>query len=264
VHTKNQELGMSNAVVAGNWKMNGTVSDALRLVSDMKDELHRIPHVRKILFPPATALTSVANLVYASSIEVGAQNMHHEMSGAFTGEISPAMVKESCSWVLLGHSERRVFFHESDEEIGKKLTAALENQIHPILCIGENVEQRESGKTQQILRNQLSIATSKLKAFDGLTIAYEPVWAIGTGKAATIDIVEETFVNLRSLMQAEWGTPSQSIPLMYGGSVNEANATVFGDSLLVSGLLVGGASLSAQDFLSLTRQFADAKASQNG
>jgi triosephosphate isomerase len=262
MHTKREELTMSNPIVAGNWKMNGTISEALRLVSDMKDELHRIPDVRKILFPPSIALNSVANLVYASSIELGAQNMHHESAGAFTGEISAAMVKESCAWVLLGHSERRLFFHESDEEIGLKLAAAVDNQIHPILCIGENASQREFGKTRQALRAQLSIATSDLKSFDNLTIAYEPVWAIGTGKAATIDVVEETFINLRSFMETEWGAFSQSIPLMYGGSVNGTNATSFASSSLISGLLVGGASLIAQDFLSLTRQFADAKASQ--
>jgi len=253
---------MEKPIVAGNWKMNGTISESLRLVSDMKDELHRIPNVTKIIFPPAVTLSSVSNLVYASSIELGAQNMHHEISGAFTGEISASMVKENCSWVLVGHSERRVVFHESDEDIRRKLATALSYQINPILCIGENEEHRESGHTQQVLQDQLSRATYKLATVDNLTVAYEPVWAIGTGKAATLDIVEETFSDLRSFMETEWGSIARNIPLMYGGSVNETNTSVFAESPLITGLLVGGASLNASAFISLTRQFAETKVQQ--
>ena len=253
---------MPNPIVAGNWKMNGTISESLRLVSDMKDELHRIPNVTKILFPPAMALSSLSNLVYASSIELGAQNMHHEPSGAFTGEISASMVKESCSWVLLGHSERRSLFHESDEEISRKLTAAFTNQINPILCIGENLEQRDAGQTQQVLQSQLSNATPNLTNTSNLTIAYEPVWAIGTGKAATIEVVEETLSDLRSFMEVRWGSEGKEIPLMYGGSVTEANTNIFASSPLINGLLVGGASLNDTAFIALTRQFAEAKALQ--
>ena len=250
---------MSNSIVAGNWKMNGTITESLRLVSDMKDELHRIQGVTKILFPPAVPLGSLANLVYASSIDLGAQNMHYQSSGAFTGEISASMVKENCSWVLVGHSERRLLFHETDDDISQKLLAAVANNIKPILCIGENLDHRESGKTQQVMQEQISKATSTLQTIGSLTIAYEPVWAIGTGKAATIDIIEETLSNLRSFLASEWGDAGAKVPLMYGGSVNESNATVFGESEYISGLLVGGASLEAATFLSLTRQFADAK-----
>jgi len=250
---------MGNPIIAGNWKMNGTITESLRLVSDMKDELHRIPRVTKILFPPSVALSSIANLVYASSIELGAQNMHYEVSGAFTGEISAAMVKENCSWVLLGHSERRGLFHESDEDINRKLSAAYANRINPILCVGESLEQRESGQTQEVLRQQLAKATSDLPSINNLTVAYEPVWAIGTGKAATLNVVEETLADLRAFMETEWGNDGRGVPIMYGGSVNEANATAFGQSPYIAGLLVGGASLDAAAFISLTRQFAETK-----
>ena len=242
-------------MIAGNWKMNTTVSDAVRLVSKMAPELDQCKGVDKLVCPPFISLKPVKDVLQKSSVMVGAQNMYFEEKGAFTGEISPKMLAGICDYVILGHSERRHIFGESNEIIDKKIRVAIENLLKPIFCIGETLEENESGRTEEILTRQLMASSERVYFFSGLVIAYEPVWAIGTGKSATAEVANKTISFIRQLVRHRHGDEiADSIRILYGGSVTAENISDLIVQPEIDGALVGGASLKADDFVSITRR----------
>ncbi len=253
---------MRTPLIAGNWKMNTTVSEAVALVKSMLPELEKISRVAKVLCPPFVSLAVVKELLKGSSIKLGAQNMFYEEKGAYTGEISPLMIAELCEYVILGHSERRQYFNETDEIINRKVAAALKVGLKPILCIGEKLEENEAGKTEEVVTGQLMLCLSGIKSLDGLVIAYEPVWAIGTGKPATGEQANQTISLIRQFIRRQYDNKSaQEICILYGGSVTANNAAEFIRQPEIDGALVGGASLKADQFLSIVKQTAEIKGS---
>lgn len=244
-------------LVAGNWKMNKTVGDALRLVEEMLPGLQAVSGVEKLLCPPAVALMPVAAVLEGKGIGLGGQNLHWEKEGAYTGELSAAMLAEFCQYVIIGHSERRSLFSESDLDVHRKLTAALAAGLKPMLCVGETLEQNEAGRAAEVLSTQLRAALEgvQLNSASALVVAYEPVWAIGTGKAASPEPTNTLLRNvvrptLAGLLGEEM---AGGIRLLYGGSVNAANAGAFFAQEEIDGALVGGASLKAGEFVAITQ-----------
>lgn len=245
---------MRTPIVAGNWKMNKTVEEARALVSMIGKDLDKIPNVEVIVCPPFMSIVAVANLVSGTKIGVGAQNLHWEAKGAYTGETSAEMIKEFCEYVIIGHSERRTYFHETDETVNMKVKAALQAGLTPIVCIGETLVENQSGKTADVISTQV---LNGLKEIDGddakkLIVAYEPVWAIGTGLAASADDAQAVHKNMvRANLAKLFGAEvAESIRILYGGSVNAANAAEFFGKDDIDGALVGGASLKA-DFVQI-------------
>ncbi len=246
--------------IAGNWKMNTTVTEAERLVLEMLDKLDRIEGVEKVLCPPFVSLVSISMMLEGSSIKLGAQNMYFEASGAYTGEISPLMLKELCEFVILGHSERRWYFKETDEMVNKKVKAALVNKLKPILCVGERLEENEAGKTEEVVSGQLKGALNGIEPVRDLVIAYEPVWAIGTGKAASGKQAAATIQFIRDVVAKLWNKSiAQDLRILYGGSVTSANIAEFISHPEIDGALVGGASLKAEELVSIVEQIAEIK-----
>jgi len=242
-------------LIAGNWKMNTTVAEALELVRAMKDELEKVISVEKVVCPPFVSLAPVKELLAGSTIKLGAQNLFFAEKGAYTGEISPLMVADLCEYVIIGHSERRQHFHETGDIVNKKIMAALKAGLKPILCIGERLEENESGKTEEVVAEQLSTALVGVADPDGMAIAYEPVWAIGTGKPATGEQANGTIAFIRqNIAQVCGGNVAREIRILYGGSVNSTNAAEFMQQPEIDGALVGGASLKANEFLSIVNQ----------
>ncbi len=242
-------------MIAGNWKMNTTVSEAVALVKAMQPELDGLAGVDKVICPPFVSLASVNKLIKGSSVQLGAQNLYFEEKGAYTGEISPLMLAELCEYVIIGHSERRQYFHETGEIINRKLRAALNVGLKPILCIGERLAEMEAGRTEEVITEQLWSALAGINKVDGLVIAYEPVWAIGTGKAATGEQSSETISLIRSQLAKLYAkTMAQGIRILYGGSVTADNIAEFIRQEEIDGALVGGASLKADQFVSMVRQ----------
>ena len=251
---------MPDPVVAGNWKMNTTLAEAAGLASDIRDGLGSVSGVELILCPPFLCLNTVKETVAGSSIKVGAQNMHFEASGAFTGEIAPPMLQGICDYVILGHSERRQLFGETDELVNRKVKAASQHGLRPILCVGETLEQREAGQAGVVVGQQLGAALSELLDITGLAVAYEPVWAIGTGRAATPDIAAEIMGGpLLETLRSLFGSAAENVPLLYGGSVNPGNVDGFAQQSCIHGALVGAASLQAEQFLAIAGAIAGAK-----
>ena len=247
-------------LVAGNWKMNTTVTEAEILVYTMLEKLNQIHGVEKVLCPPFISLVAINIMLQNSSISLGAQNMHFENKGAYTGEISPLMLNELCEFVILGHSERRWYFGETDELINRKVKAALENKIKPILCVGEKLEDNEAGKTKDIIGKQLKADLDGTELTSDLVIAYEPVWAIGTGKVATNEQATATIVFIRNILAEIWNKRiAQDLRIIYGGSVTSDNITALISQQEIDGVLVGGASLKAEEFLSIVDQTASIK-----
>jgi len=242
-------------MIAGNWKMNTTVSEAIKLVNEMHPGLDEITNVDKVICLPFVSLAAVKELIKGSSIKLGAQNLHFEERGAYTGEISPLMLAELCEFVIIGHSERRQYFNETGGIVNKKIRAALRTGLKPILCIGERLEENESGRTEEVVTEQLRSSLTGINYPSSLLIAYEPVWAIGTGKAATGKQANETigFIrhNIAKLYSKEF---AQDVRILYGGSVTAQNTAEFINQLEIDGALVGGASLKANEFLSIVRQ----------
>ncbi len=246
--------------VAGNWKMNTTASEAERLVLEMLERLDGIEGVEKVLCPPFVSLVGLSMMLQNSSIKLGAQNMHFETKGAYTGEISPLMLRELCEFVILGHSERRWYFGETDEVVNSKVKAALANRLKPILCVGEKLEENEGGKTQEVVARQVSAALSGVEPVRDLVIAYEPVWAIGTGKAASGKQAAITIQLIRDLLGKVWNkSVAQDLRILYGGSVISANIADFISHPEIDGALVGGASLKAEEFVSIVEKTAEIK-----
>jgi triosephosphate isomerase len=251
---------MRMPLVAGNWKMNTTVADAEQLVLDMMEKLDRIEGVEKVICPPFVSLVAISMMLQGSSIELGAQNMYFEAEGAYTGEISPLMLRDLCEFVILGHSERRWYFGETDEMINKKVKAALANRLKPILCIGERLAENEAGKTQEVVSRQLTKSLNDVEPVRDLVVAYEPVWAIGTGKAATGEQAAATVRFIRDVLAELWNKGvAQNLRILYGGSVTSANIAEFVCRPEIDGALVGGASLRADEFVSIVKQTAEIK-----
>ena len=248
---------MRTPLVAGNWKMNKTVAEARELVSVMSPKLQEIQNVEKVLCPPYLAIPAVAEMLQGSRIGLGAQNLHWEEKGAFTGEVSPGMVKEFCQYVIIGHSERRTYFGETDEGVNKKLQAALKAGLTPIVCVGETLEQYEAGTTSEVVRRQINVGLAGVESTLAakIIVAYEPVWAIGTGKASSgenADFVHHQVI--RTALSELYGEQAASASrILYGGSVTAANAAEFFAFADIDGALVGGASLKPDEFVAITK-----------
>jgi triosephosphate isomerase len=246
--------------IAGNWKMNTTASEAERLVLEMLERLDGIEGVEKVLCPPFVSLVGISMMFQNSSIKLGAQNMYFEAKGAYTGEISPVMLKELCEFVILGHSERRWYFGETDEIVNRKVKAALANRLKPILCVGERLEENEAGRTKEVVSRQVSAALSGVEPVGDLVIAYEPVWAIGTGRAASSDQAAATIQSVREVLGKVWSKSlAQDLRILYGGSVTSANIAEFVSRPEIDGALVGGASLKAEEFVGIVEKTAEIK-----
>jgi triosephosphate isomerase (TIM) len=251
---------MNQPLVVGNWKMNGTLSQASSLAGAIVEGItQESPRAALVLAPPATALVQVQQRIALSVIALGGQNCHWEDAGAFTGEISPVMLRDAgCTYVLVGHSERRHIFHESDEIIARKLAAAIRNNLRAILCVGETLDEREANRTKQVITRQLQIALKELKNIDigNVEIAYEPVWAIGTGHNADPNQIAEVHGWIRDYLTSSLDRISgDGVRILYGGSVNPGNAKDLAKISEVNGLLVGGASLKPETFLPVIRCF---------
>jgi triosephosphate isomerase (TIM) len=250
-------------IIAGNWKMNKTVEEALTLIDEMMDDLDAFEGVETVLCPPFMALSPAMDLVEDTNLKLGAQNMYYKESGAYTGEISPLMLREVCDYVILGHSERRMYFHETDEEINLKVRAALKNDLVPIIAVGENLEQRDVGLTEALIAKQVEIALREVNAFDAATvvIAYEPLWAIGTGRAASGQVANEVCHSIRQTIARlyDQGVANQ-VRIQYGGSVTGDNIAEFMSQPDIDGALVGGASLKAADFVKIVAKTQEATA----
>jgi triosephosphate isomerase (TIM) len=244
-------------LVAGNWKMYKTVAEARHLVSELVPGLQVLEGVERVLCPPFPSLLAVAALLEGTDIRLGAQNMHWEASGAYTGEVSPLMLAELCQYVILGHSERRTYFNETDETVNRKLHSALAHDLTPILCVGETLEQYEAGQTNEVVSRQMKLGLAGLQLVDGsaIVVAYEPVWAIGTGRASTASGANEVIADvIRAAMKELFGDEiAQAVRVLYGGSVKGENAAEFFSQPDIDGALVGGASLKVGDFTQIVQ-----------
>jgi len=242
-------------IFAGNWKMHKTGSEALELVSGLAEGIKKIDGREYVLFPPSPYLKEISSICLKTPFKTGAQNMYFENQGAFTGEISPLMVKDcGAFFILIGHSERRHLFHETDDEVNKKVKAALLHGIEPMICIGEMLDERENDETFAVLERQIRGAFNGIEKSDlaGISLAYEPVWAIGTGKVATPEIAEETHISIRNIVKSLYGDEIASkIPVLYGGSVKPDNVSGLFKMRNIDGFLVGGASLEIKAFLEI-------------
>lgn len=250
-------MGSRKKLIAGNWKMYKTCTEAVDSVKDLDRRTKDITDPDIMIAPPFTALWPVAEALKNSRIRVGAQNLFWEKEGAFTGEISPAMlVSAGCRYVIIGHSERRQYFGETDESVNKKIRAAIENTLIPILCIGESQEQRAAGETFSVLDKQVQKGLEGFSLTDlkNLVVAYEPVWAIGTGQTATTDQAQEAHQYIRSRIASRFDKElANSMRILYGGSVKPDNAAALMAMPDLDGALVGGASLDAETFSRIVR-----------
>ncbi|GAA0744628.1 triose-phosphate isomerase [Clostridium oceanicum] len=242
---------MRKAIIAGNWKMNKTVNEAVELVKELKP-LVKDAKCDVVVCPTYVCLSEVLKETEGSNVAVGAQNMHFEESGAFTGEISPKMLEEmGVKYVILGHSERRQYFNETDETVNKKVKKAFEHNLLPIVCCGETLEQREGNITEDVLGMQIKIDLKDLEKeqVEKLVVAYEPIWAIGTGKTATNEQANETIGYIRSVIEGMYGKEvAEKVRIQYGGSVKPHTIKEQMEEKEIDGALVGGASLKANDF----------------
>ena len=249
---------MPTPIVAGNWKMNTTIPEAIVLAAQMRDALDAVSGVEKVVCPPFVSLLAVQGLLDGTSVKLGAQNMHHAEKGAFTGEVSPGMLAGLCQYVILGHSERRQLFGETDEAVNMKVKAAIEARLKPILCVGERLEEREAGRAEDVVTQQLRGGLEGVESVTSVAVAYEPVWAIGTGVAATAEIAETMMTAIRGALAGLYGEGwAREVPLLYGGSVTLDNVAEYASQPNVNGALVGGASLNAESFVAIARGMAE-------
>ena len=250
-------------LIAGNWKMNKTSADAVALVGDLVATIGRQTDVDVVVCPPCTSIETVAKAIDGSTLKLGAQNMHPEASGAFTGEVSAPMLRALfATHVILGHSERRAYFAETDAFINKKVLAALKNQLKPILCVGETLAERESGATLKVVQTQLEAGLEGVsrELAPSVVIAYEPVWAIGTGKVATTEQAQEVHAFIRGLLTKLFTEPvAQKVRILYGGSMKPSNAPELLAQKDIDGGLIGGAALEARSFVELVTAAAAVK-----
>ncbi len=252
---------MRTPFVAGNWKMNKTVEESRKFVSDLRPVLGEIKGVEKVLCPPFMALLTVAALLQGTDIGLGAQDMHWEEKGAYTGEVAPSMIAEFCKYVIIGHSERRTYFNETDNSVNRKTTAALKTGLVPIICVGESLGEYESGQTAEVVIRQVraGLAGIQPEFASRVVIAYEPVWAIGTGRASTSENANSVISQfIRKQMAGLFGeTIAQDVRVLYGGSVTADNANDFFSQSNIDGALVGGASLKVTEFLAIVHAAAN-------
>ncbi len=247
-------------VIAGNWKMHTTVDEAIDLVRAMRARLEAVESLDRIVCPPFVSLAAVSAELKGSPVRVGAQNVFHEEKGAFTGEIAPGMLAGLCEFVIIGHSERRHLFGETDDAVNKKVRAALAHGLTPIVCVGERLEENEAGQTEHVVGRQARAAFAGIDDLGPTIIAYEPVWAIGTGKAATGDQAQATIDFIRRTVAETHGqAAADAIRIQYGGSVSPANIAEFLGRDSIDGALVGGASLKADDFVAIVETTARVK-----
>jgi triosephosphate isomerase len=254
---------MITPLVVGNWKMNGGQAACIQLARQIARLVkNQPPRAEVALAPPFTALAFVGQALCNSAVKLAAQNSHWAESGAFTGEVSAPMLSEiGCHYVILGHSERRHVFHESDDMIARKVAPVLAQSMRPILCVGETLSERRRKKTLNVVTAQLDAALKGLTkgVIDKIEIAYEPVWAIGTGQNATAEQVDQVHSSIRAYLKSSFGnSPGKAVRILYGGSVKPENASTLAAIDEVNGFLVGGASLNAQSFLSIVRAFSAA------
>lgn len=251
---------MRTQIIAGNWKLNKTIGEALDLAKSLHQELQQCDEAKKfevVIAPPYTAINKVAEFLKESSIKVSSQNMFWEETGAFTGEISALMVKDAgAKYAIIGHSERRQFFHETDETVNKKIKAALKHGLIPIFCVGETLEEREANKVGEVIGTQLLGGLVGITADEvtKVVIAYEPVWAIGTGKTASPEQAEEVHLMIRQMLTKQFRQENADvISLLYGGSVKASNSKELLSQPNIDGALVGGASLKVEDFVGIIK-----------
>ncbi len=248
---------MRTPIVAGNWKMHKSITEAIELTRGVRRSVMDLKGVEVVLCPPFTALAAVREAIGPSSIGLGAQNMYFEEQGAFTGEISPAMLAELCQYVILGHSERRQYFGETNEGVNKKARAALAHHLTPIICVGENLEQNQAGETEAVVGEQVRSAFHGISGQEAsqVVIAYEPIWAIGTGLAAVPAEVNSIIgLSIRGVLANLYGEAvAQSVRVQYGGSVKPDNMARFAIQSEIDGALVGGASLKADSFVGIAK-----------
>lgn len=251
---------MRTKIIAGNWKLNKTIGETLDLAKALHQELQQCDEAKNfevVIAPPYTAISKVADLLKDSSIKVSSQNMFWEETGAFTGEISALMLKEAgAKYAIIGHSERRQFFHETDETVNKKIKAALKHGLTPIFCVGETLEEREANKVGEVIATQLlgGLLGITQEEVTKIVIAYEPVWAIGTGKTASPEQAEEVHLMIRQMLTKQFGQENADvISLLYGGSVKASNSKELLSQPNIDGALVGGASLKVEDFVGIIK-----------
>jgi triosephosphate isomerase len=248
---------MRRKLIAGNWKMNLDRAGGIALAKGVAEKAADVANVDLLVCPPSVYIAPVADAVKGTKVAVGAQNMYHEASGAFTGEISAAMLKDlGATYVILGHSERRHILKETDADVNKKTLAALAAGLIPIVCVGELLEEREAGKTAAVIKTQFdgSLANVSAEQIEKTVIAYEPVWAIGTGKVASPEQAEEVHADLRSLLAKRYNEAvAEKVRILYGGSVKASNAAELLGQPNIDGALVGGASLKVEDFIGIAK-----------
>ncbi len=244
-------------VIAGNWKMNKNIVESVSLVKELKDFVRGIKGVDIVVCPPFTSLWVVKEIINGTNIHLGTQNMYWETKGAFTGETSPLMLKDvGCEYVILGHSERRQYFKETSKEVARKTEAALSANLIPIVCVGENLKERESGKTKAIIEQEIKALFSKIDSTlaGRIIVAYEPIWAIGTGKSSSSQDASLIIKFIRKLFSSKYGSKiAERIRILYGGSVNPKNISEFMNESDIDGALVGGTSLHALSFSQIVK-----------
>ncbi len=250
---------MRQLTIVGNWKMNTTPESASILGYNILESLPVSDIGNIVICPPHISLDRVVKAVAGSSVHVGAQDVYPESSGAFTGEVSPPMLAELVEFVIVGHSERRALFAESDEFIARKVVASIEAGLKPILCVGESLEDRRAGRAEHVVGSQLLSCLAEVTDVSSLLVAYEPVWAIGTGEAATPQIAQDMMSSIRSALRFKYADAADSVPCLYGGSVNADNVQSFVSQPDIDGALVGGASLDAESFTAIVARASEIK-----
>ena len=248
---------MNISMIMGNWKMNTTVAEGVELATSIAGGLAQDTHdtgVEVVLCPPFVSLASVQSALKDSNISVGVQNIYHESKGAYTGEVSADMLIDICRYAIIGHSERRSIFGETDAAVNLKVKAALKAGLTPIMCVGENLAERESGDAEAIMEAQVRAGLDGVELSSGIVVAYEPVWAIGTGQSASPEIAQAMMAHIRRTLAAIGGDDvASSTPLLYGGSVNAGNIGGYIEQADINGALVGGASLDADSFIAIVK-----------
>ena len=259
---------MRKPIIAGNWKMYKDINEAIELTAAIKRGAFEVENVETVICPPYTNLSEVGEMLVESNVGVGAQNCHWEKEGAYTGEISVSMIKSvGCSYVIIGHSERRKYFGETDQTVNKKVASAIDGGLIPIMCVGETLDEREAGKTMEVVKQQV---LGGLEGFEEgylekLILAYEPVWAIGTGKTATPDQAEEVHGVIRSLLSERFSPAfAESRRILYGGSVNPGNVKELMSEKDIDGGLIGGASLKSDSFVEMIKTTSQLYAEKKG
>jgi triosephosphate isomerase len=249
---------MRTPIVAGNWKMHNTVQESVALAQAIKDGAAGIKKTEVVLAPPFTALYSVYDVIKGSNLSLASQNVFYEDKGAYTGEVSPGMLKDvGCTYAIIGHSERRKYFHDRDEDVNLKVKKALATGLKPIVCVGETEEERTKGITEFVVGVQVKKALYQISSLTDIVIAYEPVWAIGTGKVATPIEAEEVHRFIRGVLSEAYSGASKDVRILYGGSVTPDNISELIDMGDIDGALVGGASLKPDTFLGIIKKVAE-------